>query len=171
MGKLLSGRYGSEPEAESIAISLSECNQKLSLKPSDFVSEGAPTFFEKNFGSASRYLLFKLEPEEVKDNRIWRPGYYLLPLEAKDVLAAIDKKRTPGQGEITLPIEWEDKDEAPDILVTRAMEWGRTSQPLFFKCSCKQLSIRLYSPWALRRRWKARLRCPGKCQPPITTLL
>ena len=91
MGKLLSGRYGSQPDAESIALSLRDCNQKLNLKPSDFVSEGHPKFFEKAFGAAGRYLLFFAEDDDVQGNPIWRRGYYLLPLEAKDVLAALDE--------------------------------------------------------------------------------
>lgn len=173
MGKLLSGRYGSKPEAESISISLVECNQKLSLKPSDFVSEGPPAFFEKDFGSSSRYLLFLADANDVKDSKVWRVGYYLLPLDAKDVLAAIDRRKDPASiGASVLPVEWEDLPEsATDFIKKRALDWAAASQPLFFKCSCKKLHLRLYSPWALRKKWKARLRCPGKCQPPITTLL
>jgi hypothetical protein len=172
MGKLLSGRYGSEPDAESISISLRECNQKLNLKPSDYVSEGAPKFFEKAFGASGRYLLFLADADDVKESPIWKTGYYLLPLEAKDVLAALEKHRgaAGGDGRV-LPIEWEKDEEAPAEIKKKAMEWGRASQPLFFRCVCKNLELRLYSPWALRRRWKARLRCPKRCQPPLTTLL
>src|SRR5689334_23200639 len=109
MGKLLSGHYGSPPEAESIAITLAECNQKLNLKPSDFVSSGPPKFFEKNFGSSTRYLLFLLEASEIKESHVWKPGYYLLPLDAKDVLSAIEQRRTGAPGsENVLPIEWEE---------------------------------------------------------------
>ena len=172
MGKLLSGRYGSEPDAESIPLSLKECNQKLNLKPSDFVSEGPPKFFEKAFGAAGRYLLFLVGPDEVQDNPIWKPGYYLLPLEAKEVLSALEKRRSAAsdRGRV-LPIDWESEPEAPEIMKKKAMEWAIASQPLFFKCICKRLELRLYTPWGLRRRWKARLRCRKRCQPPLTTLL
>jgi hypothetical protein len=172
MGKLLSGRYGSEPDAESIAISLRECNQKLNLKPSDFVSEGAPKFFEKAFGASGRYLLFLADGEDVKDNPIWKAGYYLLPLEAKDVLAALEKRKGAVASDAkVLPIEWESDEEAPTEIKMKAMDWGKVSQPLFFKCVCKNLTLRIFSPWGLRRRWKARLRCPKRCQPPMSTLL
>ena len=172
MGKLLSGRYGSEPDAESIPLTLKECNQKLNLKPSDFVSEGAPKFFEKAFGAAGRFLIFWSDPEEVKDSPVWKSGFYLLPLEAKDVLAALEKHKTGvSDGRPILPIEWETDSDAPARIKEKAMSWGQESQPLFFNCVCKNLTIRLYPPWALRSRWKARLRCPKKCQPPLTTLL
>lgn len=174
MGKLLSGRYGSKPEAESIAISLTECHQKLNLKPSDFVSEGPPKFFEASFGSSARYLLFLTDPDDIKESRIWRTGYYLLPLDAKDVLAAIEKRKPNAAREegAVLSIEWEeDPASAPEPIRDKALAWGAASQPLFFKCACKKLQMRLYSPWAMRRKWKARLRCPGKCQPPMATLL
>jgi len=172
MGKLLSGRYGSEPEAESIAISLRECNQKLGLKPTDFVSEGAPKFFEKAFGATGRYLLFLTETSDVKDNPIWKPGYYLLPLEAKDILKALDsRKGVEGSGHRVLPLEWDDDANASEEIKEKAMAWGKASQPLFFKCICERLELRLYAPWALRKRWKARLRCARRCQPVMTTLL
>ncbi len=172
MGKLLSGRYGSEPDAESISLSLRECNQKLNLKPSDFVSEGPPKFFEKAFGALGRYLLFLADEGDVKDSPIWKIGYYLLPLEAKDVLAALEKhKGGAADGGSVLPIEWETEPEASPHIKMKAMKWGKDSQPLFFKCTCKRLELRLYPPWGLRRRWKARLRCPKRCQPPLTTLL
>ena|SRR5438132_281574 len=172
MGKLLSGRYGSQPDAESIALSLRDCNQKLNLKPSDFVSEGPPKFFEKAFGAAGRYLLFFAEDDDVQGNPIWRRGYYLLPLEAKDVLAALEKHKHAGAPEDKiLPIEWEKTPDAPEEMKSQAMQWAVASQPLFFRCVCKRLELRLYPPWALRHRWKARLRCPKRCQPALTTLL
>src|SRR5882724_9510019 len=115
MGKLLSGHYGSKPDAESVTISLRECNQQLNMKPSDFVSEGAPTFFEKAFGAAGRYLLFQADPDDIQGNPIWKVGYYLLPLEAKEVLAALQKTRKRGDEENTvLPIEWETMVDAPE---------------------------------------------------------
>ncbi len=81
MGKLLSGKYGAGPDAESIPLSLKECNQKLNMKPSDFVSEGTPKFFEKDFGAGGRYLLFLADAEDIKESSVWKVGYYLLPLE------------------------------------------------------------------------------------------
>jgi len=172
MGKLLSGKYGSGPDAESIPLSLKECNQKLNLKPNDFVSEGAPTFFEKSFGSSGRYLLFLTDEADVKDSSVWKTGYYLLPLDAKDVLAALDKRKGGASGEREiLPIDWETQVDSPEHIKAKAMTWARESQPLFFKCVCPRLSLRLYPPWALRQRWKVRLRCPKRCQPPLTTLL
>jgi hypothetical protein len=172
MGKLLSGHYGAKPDAESIALSLKECNQKLNLKPSDFVSEGAPKFFEKAFGASGRYLLYLADDKDVQGNPIWKAGYYLLPLEAKDVLSALEKhKNASAVGGTVLPIEWEKDPAASEELKRKAIEWAVASQPLFFKCVCKQLELRLYAPWSLRRRWKARLRCRKRCQPPLTTLL
>ncbi len=172
MGKLLSGRYGSEPDAESIPLTLKECSQKLNLKPSDFVSEGPPKFFEKAFGAAGRYLLFLTDADEIKDSPVWKTGYYLLPLEAKDVLAALEKHRDgASDGRPVLSIEWETESEAPAVIKKKALDWGKSSQPLFFKCVCDNLTLRLYSPWGIRRRWKARLRCPKRCQPPMVTLL
>ena len=172
MGKLLSGRYGFQPDAESVPLSLRECNQKLNLTPSDFVSEGEPKFFKKAFGAGGRYLLFWVPAGEVKDSPIWKPGYYLLPLEAKDVLSALERHKGAAlkEGPI-LPIEWDDEDEAPIAVKERALRWAAASQPLFFRCTCKNLELRLYSPWAMRRRWKARLRCPKRCQPALMTLL
>jgi len=172
MGKLLSGRYGSPPDAESITLTLKECSQKLSMKPSDFVSAGEPKFFEKAFGAAGRYLLFLANEEDVKDSQVWKAGYYLLPLESKDVLSALEKHKTSGGDDRpVLPIQWEEESGASPEIKKRAMEWGRMSQPLFFKCVCKNLSLRLYPPWALRNRWKVRLRCPKRCQPPLIALL
>ena|ERR1700687_2949455 len=172
MGKLLSGRYGSEPDAESVTLTLKECNQKLNLKPSDLVSEGPPKFFEKAFGASGHYLLFLADASDVKDSPIWKVGYYLLPLEAKDVLAALDKRKVSAtDGRTVLPIEWETEAVVPEAIKGKAMEWGKACQPLFFKCICKNLELHVYAPWALRRRWKARLRCPKRCQPQLTTLL
>src|SRR5882724_5390358 len=115
MGKLLSGRYGAEPDAESIELSLKECNQKLNLKPSDFVSEGSPKFFEKAFGAAGRYLLYLAEEKDVRGSPIWKMGYYLLPLEAKDVLSALEKhKGVASEGRTVLPIEWETESNASE---------------------------------------------------------
>jgi len=60
------------PDAESIEISLKECNQKLSLKPSDFVSAEPPTFFIRH-SVPGTYLLFQLLPEELRKIRSGRP--------------------------------------------------------------------------------------------------
>lgn len=174
MGKLLSGRYGHEPNAESVALTLKECNQKLNLKPSDFVSEGPPAFFKKSFGSFGKYLLFLVDPEEVADNPIWRPGYYLLPLSAADVLEALERHKHAGlaAGD-KLPIEWEvdeEQAEPPTLIKDRALKWASDAQPLFFICGCPNLLLRMDPPWALRRRWRARLRCPRRCQPTLTKL-
>lgn len=173
MGKLLSGHYGRPPEAESMAeISLRECNQKLGLKPSDFVSEGPPAFFKKAYGTRSRYLLFLLDVSETPGNKIWRPGYYLLPLNAVDVLKALDATRKTVVGTIGLmPIELRTKETLPDDVLARAQHWAQESQPLFFKCHCAYLELRVDPPWALRRRWRARLRCPSRCQPALTAPL
>ena len=172
MGKLLSGHYGSGPEAESIPITLRECSQKLNLKPNDFVSIGPPRFFEKAFGAKSRYLLFLPDPEEVEGSIVWKPGYYLLPLEAKDVLSALSKVTGRGSAEDrVLPVEWEKDFDAPKSIKEKAMKWATATQPLFFQCGCPCLKLRLQPPWALRRRWRARLRCAERCQPPLSTLL
>ncbi len=172
MGKLLSGRYGSEPDAESMDLSLKECRQKLNLKPSDFASQGRPKFFERAFGARGRYLLFLADAEDVQGSPVWRPGYYLLPLEAKDVLSALEKRKSAASGGgAVLPIDWESEPKAPEDKQEKAMQWAIASQPLFFQCTCKRLELRLFAPWGLRRRWKARLRCPKRCQPPRTTLL
>src|SRR5688500_9811355 len=93
MGILLSGHYGNPPEAESGRLTLQDCSARLSLKPSDFVSAGEPDFFKKKYGVKGRYLLFKAAEDEVQGSPVWKAGYYLLPLEAMDVLAAFEKKR------------------------------------------------------------------------------
>jgi hypothetical protein len=172
VGKLLSGRYGSAPEAESVSLTLKECRQKLGLKPTDLVSIGPPRFFERSFGAGGHYLLFQPDSEEVADSAVWKPGYYLLPLEAKDVLAALSKHRSGrlADGRV-LPVEWEKESDAPELIKARALKWAMATQPLFFKCGCEVLQLRLQPPWALRKRWRARLRCPKRCQPPQTILL
>ena len=171
MGKLLSGHYGSEPDAESVTLSLRDCNQKLNLKPSDFVSEGPPKFFEKAFGAAGRYLLFLTDQGDIEGSPIWKAGYYLLPLNAKDVLSALERKKSAAdEDRPVLPIEWEGTTTAPEEIKKKAMEWAVASQPLFFTCVCRKLRLRLYPPWALRRQWKARLRCFKRCQPALSVL-
>jgi hypothetical protein len=172
MGKLLSGHYGDDPEAESMcSISLAECHQKLSMKPSDFVSAGAPDFFNKSYGAKGRYLLFLLEPSEVNNNPIWKAGYYLLPLEAMDVLKALDKNKKGGPDVVPLPVRLKGTDNAPEDILKRATTWGKDCQPLFFKCGCDHLAMKISAPFAFRRRWKAKLGCPGRCQPTLSTLL
>jgi len=172
MGKLLMGRYGEEPQAEStLPISLRECHQRLSLKPTDYISAGAPDFFNRAYGAKGRYLVFLVEPSEAQGNAIWRPGYYLLPLEAADVLRAFDKnKRGPSEGR-ALPVEIESKDAVPPEIMALAQRWAQECQPLFFKCKCDHLTLKLTAPWAMRRRWKSRISCPDRCQPTLTTEL
>jgi hypothetical protein len=171
MGKLLSGRYGHPPDAESIPISLKECNQKLNMKPSDFVSAGPPAFFKKAFGARGRYLLFQVDAEELEGNLAWKGGYYLLPLEATDVLEALErhKGRFP-DSDRRLPVHVHSDETPPHPILEKAKRWAEESQPLFFKCRCASLDLELIAPWALRRRWKARLRCPKRCQPPLNAL-
>jgi len=172
MGKLLSGHYGSLPVAESIPLTLKECSLKLSMKPADFVSAGPPKFFEKAFGVKGRYLLFLTDADEIAGSAVWKFGYYLLPLEAKDVLTALSKHKGRIFGDPRImPVEWEVEPDAPEPVKKRALKWAAESQPLFFTCGCKSLQLRLQTPWALRRRWRARLRCPRRCQPPLTKLL
>lgn len=171
MGKLLTGHYGEAPEAESMAFSLTDCHQRLGLKPSDFVSEGPPDFFNKNYGAKGRYLIFQTDTDEIASNPAWRSGYYLLPIEAADVLEALAKRRLGGTAERHLPIQLEAKVMPPEAIVAKAQQWAEASQPLFFKCKCDHLELRMDAPWAMRRRWRARLRCPSRCQPPLTVLL
>ena len=175
MGKLLAGRYGSAPDAESGTLTLRECSQMLGLKPSDFVSGGAPAFFEKTFGAKGRYLLFLVEPEETAGSPIWKPGYYLLPLDAADVLETLNRSRSRTDsldgGSRRLPVDITFKQEPPALVLDRAKQWADESQPLFFSCRCKELEMQLTAPWSLRKRWKARLRCPGRCVPALQTLL
>ncbi len=166
MGVLLSGHYGQSPEAESGRLSLQECAQRLGMKPSDFVSAGDPTFFEKTFGGKGRYLLFKAEPAEVQGSPVWKQGYYLLPLDAIDVLSAFPKKGGAVQtGHRVLPYKIESKETVPPEVLARAKKWADGCQPLFFKCKCEYLEVRLDAPWSFRRRWRVHLRCPDRCQP------
>ncbi len=175
MGKLLSGHYGRPPEAESVPLSLTDAGVKLGLKPSDFVSQGAPTFFEKAFGTSGRYLLFLADDSEVKDSPVWKSGYYLLPLSAADVLEVLEKnKRSSAMpvGPGLLPVRSDEDAEKPPLDVQgRLDEWLARAQPLFFKCKCDYLELKVHAPWGLRRRWKARLRCPNRCQPVHSTTL
>lgn len=172
MGKLLSGRYGEPPEAESYgAISLNECHQKLGMKPSDFVSVGEPEFFNRSFGSKGRYLVFCVDAKEVGSNPIWKAGYYLLPIEAVEVLKAFERNRKGAGPANLLPVQLKRLDTpVPDDILKRAEEWGRQCQPLFFKCACDTLSLKLSPPWGFRRRWKAKLQDPGRCQPALNTI-
>lgn len=170
MGKLLTGHYGEEPEAESISITLGECHQKLSLKPSDFVSEGPPRFFEKSFGTKGRYLLFFMDAKEVAGNPVWRAGYYLLPIEATEVLRALKGVKRAPTGPI-LPVRVEAEKAPPPEVQKRVDDWVAQAQPLFFRCTCQYLELDVKPPWGLRRRWKLRLRCPDRCQPAQTTVI
>src|SRR5438477_548985 len=90
MGKLFVGHYGQPPSAESL-VALRDCHQRLGLKPTDFVSEEPPDFYKKARGATGKYLVFQIEASEVANNAFWKPGYYLLPLEAADVLEAFER--------------------------------------------------------------------------------
>jgi|GEM_PF-1998351 len=165
MGKLLTGRYGEEPEAESLEIPLKDCHQRLGMKPSDFVSEGPPRFFRHSFEAGSRYLVYLLTAEEIAGNPIWKPGYYLLPMKAAEALKLFAKNKNAQAGNRILPVSVESKGEVPPDVMTRARRWADECQPLFFKCSCDHLELKIDAPWALRTRWRGRLRCPDRCQP------
>jgi hypothetical protein len=166
------GRYGEEPQAESaVPISLKECHQRLSLKPTDFISTGEPDFFNKAYGAKGRYLVFLAEPSEIDSNPIWKPGYYLLPLEAADVLRAFDKNKQGPAGNRVLPVEIESKDPIPPEMTNIIEAWIKQCQPMFFKCQCDHLTLKLAAPWAMRKRWRARLSCPDRCQPTLSTEL
>jgi hypothetical protein len=168
MGKLLIGRYGEQPEAESIEISLRDCNQRLGMKPSDFVSADEPDFFRKKYGAMGKYLVFQVSADEIKEAAIWRAGYYLLPLSAMDVLKAFGRV-TPGQGEASKrPVEIESKQPAPAQVLERINRWVVQTTPLFFECHCTELLLKLDPPVLFRRTWKARLTCRKRCQPAVT---
>lgn len=172
MGKLLTGRYGDRPEAESMEIPLRDCHQRLGMKPTDFVSQGEPKFFTRSFDAGGRYLVFLLPPEEAAGSGVWKAGYYLLPLSALDALKAFGKKPAGSAASgRRLPVQIECKREIPPEIRQRAERWGEDSQPLFFKCGCDHLEMRLDPPWALRSRWRAKLRCPDRCQPQQDQLL
>jgi hypothetical protein len=169
MGKLLVGRFGEPPDAESIAITLRDCNQRLGLKPSDFVSSEPPEFFSKARGAHGKYLVFEVTAAETVEVPIWKPGYYLLPLEAADALKAFAKitgRAGPGDPR---PFQLEAKATPPDDVLERARRWAVESQPLLFNCHCPELILRLDPPWGLRRHWSARLTCPNRCVPPLKT--
>ena len=174
MGKLLSGHYGHPPEAESVPLPLIEASQKLGLKPSDFVSVGPPNFFKKAFGAPGRYLVFHAGLVEVEGSPVWKAGYYLLPLEAADVIKTLEKNRlaavVAGDKRI-LPVKAEIEISPPPGVQARLDAWVTRSQPLFFKCGCDHLVLKLEPPWGMRRRWKANLRCPRRCQPAVKALI
>jgi hypothetical protein len=171
MGKLLVGHFGKKPDAESTTISLSDCHQRLGLKPSDFVSSDPPPFFKHTHGAKGRYLVFELDKKEIGDAAVWRQGYYLLPLEAADVLQAFGKMKRDKTDFEKRPVEVEFKAEPPSDVLERATQWADDSQPLFFNCRCAHLILRLDAPWALRKRWGARLTCKKRCQPPLKSLI
>ena len=174
MGKLLTGHYGRHPVAESVTLSLLDASRKLGLTPSDFVSEGPPNFFRKTFGAPGRHLLFYMEQDEAKASPIWKAGYYLLPLEAADVLKVLEKNREAAYlagDHRALPIRMEASETPPPGVQKRLDIWVAKAQPLFFRCGCEYLSLKLDPPWGMRRRWKAILRCPRRCQPAVKDLL
>src|SRR5215469_7000062 len=130
MGKLLTGRYGEEPEAESIDVSLKDANQRLAMKPSDFVSEGPPRFFRHSFEAGGRYLVYLLAAEEIAGNPIWKPGYYLLPMKATDALKLFQKGKPDQAGRRILPVTVESREEVPPDIMDRARRWADQCQPL-----------------------------------------
>src|SRR2546423_477163 len=105
MGKLLIGHYGHRPEAESIEISLKDCYRRLGLKSSDFVSADEPYFFAKKRGAMGKYMVFQVEAEEIGDAPAWRAGYYLLPVDAADVVKVFSKKEIERLAENVRPTE------------------------------------------------------------------
>jgi hypothetical protein len=155
-------------------LSLLDASRKLGLTPSDFVSEGPPNFFKKTFGAPGRYLLFYMEKDESKASPIWKPGYYLLPLEAADVLRVLEKNREAAYAagdRRALPIRMEAQETPPPGVQKRLDAWVAHVQPLFFKCGCEYLNLKLDPPWGIRHRWKALLRCPRRCQPALKALI
>lgn len=168
MGKLLIGRFGQEPDAESLTITLRDCHQRLGLRPSDFISSTPPDLFKEAHGAKGKYLVFKMDAEEIGGNVMWRDGYYLLPLEAADVLKVFQKVNlsTAAGGRIR-PMDVEFKVQPTADVLERARRWAEDSQPLFFQCHCPRLVLRLDAPWVVRRRWRARLTCPNRCQPAL----
>ncbi len=170
MGKLLTGRYGELPTAESTAMSLTECAQRLGMKPSDFVSEEEPKFFRKAFGVAGRYLVFVPEEKELVKMPVWKRGFYLLPIDAADVLR-VSQQGVAASGAPNLPVQLESKVAPPENIAKAAHRWALEAQPRFFKCGCTFLELKLQAPWSFRSKWKATLRCPRRCQPALTTLL
>ncbi len=173
MGKLLTGRYGEMPEAESaMSLTLSDCRTRLSLKPTDHVSVGEPDFFRKTFGTKGRYLVFQVPASEVQSNPVWKEGYYLLPMEAAEVLRVFQRNQGPSgsTGARVLPVTIDSKDSPAEDVMARAKLFAQNSQPLFFKCKCDHLEMKIAAPWGLRRRWRARLSCPDRCQPVLSAL-
>jgi hypothetical protein len=168
MGKLLIGHFGEPPQAESIAITLRDCHQRLGLKPSDFVSSEEPDFFKKARRAVGKYLVFQADLNEVKEAAVWKAGYYLLPLSATDVLNLFNKQEiTRGGGAVRRPMEVESKETPPPDVMERASRWADQSQPLLFHCHCPQLLLKLDAPMLFRRHWKVRLTCRKRCQPPV----
>jgi hypothetical protein len=105
---------------------------------------------------------------------VWKPGYYLLPLEAADVLKVLEKNREAAYAagdRRALPIRMEVQENPPPGVQKRLDAWVAKAQPLFFRCGCEYLSLKLDPPWGMRRRWKALLRCPRRCQPAVKSLI
>ena len=171
MGKLLIGRYGELPGAESMEFTLRDAHQRLGLKPSDFISTGEPKFFYRSFDAGGRYLVLLLTDKEVEGQGVWKSGYYLLPMSAADALKSFGKNRVVPAGGRRLPVTIESKTELPPDVKARVDQWVLECQPLFFKCQCDHLEMKVDAPWALRRRWRARLKCADRCQPTLTQLL
>src|SRR4051812_24932783 len=127
MGKLLIGHYGRPPEAESVDLTLNDCHQRLGLKPSDFVSSEPPAFFKKSKGALGKYLVFEVDAKEVPVTAIWRPGYYLLPLEAADVVKAFNHQDLSGRAAGARPYDLDFKKRPSDEVLERAQRWADQS--------------------------------------------
>ena len=171
MGKILVGHFGKPPEAEAVEITLKDCHQRLGLTPSDFVSLEPPSFFKKAHGAMGKYIVFWADAAEIQDAAVWRAGYYLLPLEAADVLQAFNQKNRPASKDGVREFSVESKTDVPPDILARASRWAVESQPLFFKCHCPSLILKMDSPAVLRKHWRARLTCPKRCVPAMKTLI
>ena len=164
MGKLLIGRYGEEPSAESIPMSLKDCHLKLGLRPTNYVSEGEPDFFNESDGAFGKYLVFKADAEDMT-GPLWKPGYYLLPVDpgqALNLLKGVD--RTPLSGR-RRPVQLQAPEDVPPEVLTRAKAWVEQTQSSLMDCECATLEGRVKPPFGLRRQWNVSLGCPKRCQP------
>jgi hypothetical protein len=168
MGKLLVGHYGQPPEAESISLTLKDCHQRLSLKPTDFVSAEEPDFFKKARHATGKYVVFQADLTDVREAAVWKVGYYLLPLGVPEVLRMFNKQDVArAGGGNRRPMEVESKDTPPPDVLERAQRWGDQAQPLLIQCHCPQLLLKLDAPMLFRRHWRVRLTCRKRCQPPV----
>jgi len=171
MGKLLIGRYGSKPNAESTSLSIKDCHLKWGLKPSDFVSLDTPPFFKDSDNARGMYLVYKAEPEDLGSTPQWRAGYYLLPVDPAAHMNAILGQENVAVSTAKRPVHLESKNDVPPEIQERALAWASHSQTMLFSCACTSLTLKLSSPWSLRRRWEAKLVCPNRCQPALKSVI